>query len=683
MSSTALSVAAPVQSVLIHRTVLTHPTYRADIDGLRAVAVLSVVAYHAGGKVPGGFIGVDIFFVISGLLISTILFENLERGTFSFAEFYRRRIRRIVPALVVVLVATLGLGWVLLLDDEFRKLSEHVAAGAAFVSNVLLWKESGYFDTEAAKKPLLHLWSLGVEEQFYIAWPLLLYIGWRLRANLLILTLVVAAASFVFNIAWRKIDPVGAFYSPLSRFWELLAGATVAYLTIKKSALLNLKGGSTHVASVIGAILIVGACLFLRADRLFPGWWALLPITGACLLIAAGPDAAVNRVVLRNRVMVWFGLISYPLYLWHWPLLAYLHIVFGEPSRRSKIVAIGLSVVLAFLTYRAIEVPLRYKKTSATATAGLAAALLVLAFIAYRFYAVQSLPARAISQLNPVTIASGDDGFDGGVSVNECGLSDKDKALFAACKRDSRQAPTYGLIGDSKAGAMYAGLVRTSRADGRWLFIGGVVDRNGAYHSPLVVSSKRIYANNQPNTEIAIRALNENGTIEKIALVVAARELFALKTDISVDDLPSSKNYGAALEGLENTVGLLIKANKKVVIVTDNPSLPYPEDCLRRVTGVGFIDKITDAYQTRSQCRLELGRHLQLTEQYRMLLAEVQREFPESVRIFDTTKYLCDLEQGVCLPDKNGRALYRFTDHVSDYAAGLIGKELNEFLRSY
>jgi peptidoglycan/LPS O-acetylase OafA/YrhL len=666
------------------QSVLTHPTYRADIDGLRAVAVLSVVAYHTfGGKFTGGFIGVDIFFVISGLLISTILFENLERGTFSFAEFYRRRIRRICPALLVVLVATLALGWVLLLDDEFRKLSEHIAGAAAFVSNILLWKESGYFDTEAAKKPLLHLWSLGVEEQFYIAWPLLLYIGWRLRANVLLLTLVVAAASFGFNIAWRHVDPVGSFYSPLSRFWELLAGATLAYLTLKQSALLTFKGGPTHVASVIGAVLIIGACLFLRADRLFPGWWALLPITGAYLLIAAGPEAAVNRLVLRNRVMVWFGLISYPLYLWHWPLLAYLHIVFGEPSRRSKIVAVGLSVVLAFLTYKAIEVPLRFKKTSATITAALAAAMLVLFFIGYGFYKSQSLPVRAISHLNPVTIASGNDGFDGGVSVNECGLSDKDKALFAACERDSRQAPTYGLIGDSKAGAMYAGLVRTSRANGRWLFIGGVVDRNGAYHSPLVVSRNKLYANNQPNTEIAIKALNENRTITKVVLIVATRELFALKTDNSVDDLPSSKNYQPALEGLENTVGLLTKANKKVVIVTDNPSLPYPEDCLRRVTGVEVIDKMTDAYQTRRQCRLELGRHLELTEQYRMLLAQVQREFPESVRIFDTTKYLCDLEQAVCLAEKNGRALYRFTDHVSDYAAGLIGEDLNGFLRSY
>jgi peptidoglycan/LPS O-acetylase OafA/YrhL len=678
LSSAALSVTASTRSAL------TRPTYRADIDGLRAVAVLSVVAYHAfGGKATGGFVGVDIFFVISGFLISTILFENLERRTFSFAEFYRRRIRRIFPALVVVLVATLALGWVLLLDDEFRKLSKDVAGGAAFVSNILLWNESGYFDTEAAKKPLLHLWSLGVEEQFYIAWPLLLYIGWRLRANLLVLTIVVAAASFVFNIAWRHIDPVGTFYSPLSRFWELLAGATLAYLTLKQPALGTLKGGSTHVASVIGAVLIIGACLFLRADLLFPGWWALLPIAGAYLLIAAGPDAAVNRVVLRNRVVVWLGLISYPLYLWHWPLLAYLHIVFGEPSRTSKIVAIGLSVVLAFLTYKAIEVPLRFKKTSATATAGLAAAMLVLALFGYRFYELQSLPVRAISHLNPVTLASGNDGFDGGVSVNECGLSDKDKALFAACKRDSRQAPSYGLIGDSKAGAMYAGLVRTSRPDGRWLFIGGVVDRNGAYHSPLVVSRNKIYANNQPNTEIAIKALNDNRAIEKVVLVVATRELFALKTDFSIDDLPSSKNYVAALEGLENTVALLTKANKKVVILTDNPSLPYPEDCLRRVTGVGFIDKITDAYQTKSQCRLELGRHLQLTEQYRMLLEQVQSEFPESVRIFDTTRYLCDLEESVCLADKNGRALYQFTDHVSDYAAGLIGKDLNEFLRSY
>jgi len=169
------------------RSGLTHPRYRADIDGLRGVAVLSVVGYHPTPYwVRGGFIGVDVFFVISGFLISTIIFDNLHRGSFSFAEFYGRRIRRIFPAVIIVLIACLAFGWFFLFADEYRQLGEHVAGGAAFISNFILWNESGYFDNAAATKPLLHLWSLGIEEQFYIVWPLLLWFALKKKLNCLL-----------------------------------------------------------------------------------------------------------------------------------------------------------------------------------------------------------------------------------------------------------------------------------------------------------------------------------------------------------------------------------------------------------------------------------------------------------------------------------------------------------------
>ena len=385
-------------STALDTPALTHPRYRPDIDGLRAIAVLSVVAFHAfPGKLSGGFIGVDIFFVISGFLISTILFENLERGTFSFAEFYRRRIRRIFPALILVLVVTMAAGWMVLFSDEFQQLSGHVAAGAAFVSNIALWRESGYFDTDATKKPLLHLWSLGVEEQFYIVWPLLVYLGWRLRTNLLALTLVIACTSFAFNIASRHVDPVGLFYSPLTRFWELLAGAILANLTLKKSALVRLRSVWSHVASLVGAVLIVGACVLLTGGRLFPGWWALLPITGAMLLIAAGPDAVVNRTILRNPVMVWIGLISYPLYLWHWPLLAYLNVLYDEPTAIRKLFAVAIAIALAFLTYTLIEKRIRAKGNApkiAYALAGMIAAILAVGYSANKSLIKPRLQSR-------------------------------------------------------------------------------------------------------------------------------------------------------------------------------------------------------------------------------------------------------------------------------------------------
>lgn len=214
---------------------LSHPKYRPDVDGLRAIAVLAVVFFHAFPNViKGGFIGVDVFFVISGYLISTIIFENLDRGSFSFSEFYARRIKRIFPALILVLVACFTFGWFVLLADEYKQLGKHIAAGAGFISNIVFWNEAGYFDNAAHTKPLLHLWSLGIEEQFYILWPLVLWFAWKRKFNLLTITILFAIASFALNVKGVKQDAVATFYSPQTRFWELLSGSLLAWTTLYK-----------------------------------------------------------------------------------------------------------------------------------------------------------------------------------------------------------------------------------------------------------------------------------------------------------------------------------------------------------------------------------------------------------------------------------------------------------------
>lgn len=214
---------------------LSHPKYRPDIDGLRAVAVLAVVVFHVFPDwLEGGFIGVDVFFVISGFLISSIIFENLDKGTFSFSEFYARRIRRIFPALLVMLISSLIFGWFVLLPEELNQLGKHVAAGAGFVSNIVLWNEVEYFDSAADKKPLLHLWSLGIEEQFYIAWPLVVWLAWKKRLNILFLSMVAVLVSMVFNVNVVHQYPDAAFYCPLTRFWELLCGSVLAWCSLYK-----------------------------------------------------------------------------------------------------------------------------------------------------------------------------------------------------------------------------------------------------------------------------------------------------------------------------------------------------------------------------------------------------------------------------------------------------------------
>lgn len=391
--------------------------YRPDIDGLRAIAILSVVAYHAFPRwIIGGFIGVDIFFVISGFLISTIIFERLDRGTFSFWDFYVRRIKRIFPALLLVLVACYVFGWFVLLADEYKQLGKHIAAGAGFISNIALIREAGYFASSSENKPLLHLWSLGIEEQFYIFWPLILWLAWKKKLNLLTITLVAALISFYLNIRGIGKDAVATFYSPQTRFWELLSGSLLAWATLYKKEFfspIRLKldrwaasivyrepqapDGKTlsNVLSLCGLLLLIYGFFSINTKLQFPGKWALVPVLGATLIIAAGPAAWINRTLLSNRLMVWFGLISYCLYLWHWPLLSFARILEGGvPSRGIRISVVAFSILLAWLTHWFVEKPIRFGKYGKAKTWLLLVLMAMVGMTGYETYRRDGIESR-------------------------------------------------------------------------------------------------------------------------------------------------------------------------------------------------------------------------------------------------------------------------------------------------
>lgn len=339
--------------------------YRPDVDGLRGIAVLAVLAFHAfPAAAPGGFTGVDVFFVISGFLISGIILDGLRSGSFTFANFYWRRIRRIFPALILVLAASLALGWLLLLPDEYVALGKHVAAGAGFISNFALRREAGYFDPAAELKPLLHLWSLGVEEQYYLVWPLALFI-FRNRVHwMAAMIIALGALSFAVNV-WMVADyPSAAFYLPVTRFWELAAGSILAYVAVYGPVAADAR--LADLKAFAGIALVVASVAFLDGERAFPGWWALLPVIGSALLISAGPAAWVNRRILAHRSLVFIGLISYPLYLWHWPLLAFARIAEDdEPAVALRLALLAASVLLAWATYELVEKRIRFGRSGA------------------------------------------------------------------------------------------------------------------------------------------------------------------------------------------------------------------------------------------------------------------------------------------------------------------------------
>lgn len=657
-----------------------HKKYRADIDGLRAVAVLSVLIFHGfPNLLPGGFVGVDIFFVMSGFLISTIIFESLLANKFSFFDFYLRRAKRIFPALIVVLVFCYFIGWNVLFPSEFKALSKHIMAGALFSSNLLSFLEQGYFDVSADMKPLLHLWSLGIEEQFYIVWPLILWACWKKKINFLFVLAAIMLLSFGLNVVTVRTNSNAAFYLPHLRFWELLIGALLAYFSVfKAAATAKITTSYENHIAFVGIASLIASLLLITKENAFPGWWALLPTVAAACLIMSGPRAWINRNLLSLPIMVWFGLISFPLYLWHWPLLSFARILQNNVVGQGVILAmLLLSVALAWLTYKFVETPIRFGKFSNSHYYSLTGILLLIGGIGLFSFIQEEkngLP-RGFLENNKVSI-SGIDGGDQGQTVYGCGENKTELDVnFSSCISDKREKPRHVVVGDSKALALFPGLVRTSRQGGRWMLIGG---NGGKGPVEPIISDAQVYNGYQKNANAALDKISSIAEIDTIVIVASTRGIFSLSTEYSISDLESSRNFDIALAGVKKFTEKLIPLGKKIVFVVDNPTFRDPKECLPRMLKPNYIHHLIAGNQ--EECRIQIDEQIRLSGRYRELLKRVSEANPQLISIFDPTDLLCDKVSGYCSMTKNGRLLYGYTDHISDYAAGLVGQELNQYL---
>jgi peptidoglycan/LPS O-acetylase OafA/YrhL len=442
--------------------------YRADIDGLRAVAVLIVLGFHGfPGTLKGGFIGVDIFFVISGFLISSLILNGLNKKTFSFGEFYLRRIKRIFPALILVLCFCLVFGWFTLWVNEYQQLGKHIASSATFISNFIYWGEAGYFDGDPESKPLLHLWSLAIEEQFYILLPFLLWFCWKRGLNLLTIILLLSALSFIANILWSYSDRTAAFYAPQTRAWELLLGAALAWLEfyLKGVWLQRLIFNDpknfpnklvNNLLSVFGCVLIAYALVKVTSTNVFPGYWALFPALGSALIIAGGPMAWVNRKILAHPVAVWFGLISFPLYLWHWPLLFFARNSTDHSLSAAVVLTVLIvSILLAWLTYKFLEQPVRGSSLGLKTGFSLIGIMLVLGISGSLIQADHGVPSRFPPAAGSVTNAI-DFQWGENVRIDVCHLQGKRTLDFPSICTESVN-PSIALWGDSYAASLYPG----------------------------------------------------------------------------------------------------------------------------------------------------------------------------------------------------------------------------------
>lgn len=382
--------------------------YRPEVDGLRTVAVFSVMFFHAGfSAFSGGFVGVDVFFVISGYLITGILLTDLKRGDFSIVKFYERRVRRIMPALFLVVLVSIPVAWYVLLPSDMLRFAHSVVAVFTFSSNILFKRESGYFDTDSELKPLLHTWSLSVEEQYYIIYPVILILIYKINRRLLPLALsILAGICFFVAQRWVGSKPEAAFFLLPSRAWELLVGAGVALYCrqpqYRKVLPQRIWGGIAFT----GLAMIVAATLLFDGDTQFPGFAALLPTLGTAAVIAsASADNAVGRF-LAWRPMVGLGLLSYSAYLWHQPIFAFVrHQAGTELGGVPGIGLVGLAFALAYLSWRYVERPFRDRTRCGRRFAFLLTLLSAGAFIGFGVLAIKraGFESNWISRQNPET----------------------------------------------------------------------------------------------------------------------------------------------------------------------------------------------------------------------------------------------------------------------------------------
>lgn len=619
-----------------------HLAYRADIDGLRAIAILAVIGFHAFPSLfPGGYVGVDVFFVISGFLITTLILAAQSRNRFSVVDFYSRRIRRIFPALILVLLTTYALGWWVLIAHEYKALGKHMAGASAFVTNFVLLSEAGYFDAAALTKPLLHLWSLAIEEQFYLLWPLILILGGKSWRRQLALILAVVALSFSLNVHQVAADATVAFYGPHTRIWELAFGSLLSLLNFYNATPRPMTRLFRSLLSWAGLGLIAVAVVVLSKADSFPGWRAALPTLGTGLVIAAGSGAWINRRILSHGVLVRVGLISFPLYLWHWPLLSLARIIEGDvPSRATRLAIVAASFLLAWATTRLVEQPIRFGPAPKAKTALLVLALAATGLIGLFSFALDGIHIREAARLQPVNEGDiGQDEFFRHVHTHfhPC-LPARFRKLnfgwdgFVACYQSKQDAPAeVAIVGDSHAEHLFPGLAEAAPRTNVVYYNGSVAPYMG-----------------NPFFDDIFRHVIADRTIRTVIIAAFWQGRFA--------------GDGKLAAGLDVTVAALTAAGKRVYIIDNVPNFPFDVE----------ICKFTRPLLGKTVCGFDT-RVTQAPQPYAPVFAKLAHDYP-GLTILRPAQYLCGPDE--CRMAMDGTLFYRDANHLNINGSRFVGRRL-------
>lgn len=625
---------------------------RRDIDGLRALAVIPVVLFHFGfDAFSGGFVGVDVFFVISGFLITSILLRDISAGRFSFVDFWARRARRIIPALSVVMLATLAMGWLLLTAKDFSELGRAVRYQSLFISNMLFMREHGYFEPASDLKPLLHTWSLAVEEQYYIFFPLIMVVMTRFFRHWRWMLLGVLLVSFGLNVACIEHKPAFTFFSLPTRAWELLCGAMLAVLPAPRQ---GVRPWVYQTVGLSGMVAVLLAVFTFDRSTVFPGWAALLSALGTTALIwsgAQGPGPAARLLSLKP--LVWVGLLSYSLYLWHWPVYVYANTVSIDGIQPFEALGwMGLALGLAWLSLRYVELPFREKRLLAGRTSILAGGLVVIVVLVALGSAIRSadgVPGRLSGKALEYAQAR-----EWRAGQMKCMRVMQDKSIDEACLVGAEHAkpPTQAFWGDSHAAALMPAIERNAHDEGRsvWLFSMG-----GCPPIPSDGLRQRCKDFNRHTLDTVLSlGIKDVVLAANWSVYVYGRENGDRKLllDARDDTAQAEQRMAAAIKA---RVAALREAGVQVWLFKEVPL--QGKGVINRLTSLARVGRSADG----------LGRPLQEHLARQRFIDSVFASLSEAdpgVHVIDPTPMMCT--DGVCNIAMEGALQYKDEDHLSD-----------------
>jgi len=644
--------------------------YRKEIDGLRAIAVLPVILFHAGFTVfGGGYVGVDIFFVISGYLITTIIVDEMDKGSFSLLKFYERRARRILPALFFVMLCTLPFAWLWMLPQDLKSFSQSLVAVPLFASNVLFWLRSGYFDPESELKPLLHTWSLAVEEQYYVLFPVFLMLAWKFGKKRIIFLLAMIAIISLLAAQWGSGRyPSFTFYLLPTRAFEILIGALVSLYTNHKHRINSADQPISQLASLTGLALVLYAIFAFDKNTPSPSLYTLIPTIGTILIIVYSNKNSLVGRLLGSKPFVGIGLISYSAYLWHQPLLAFAR--YESPIGENQIL-LGLmalvSLVLGYASWQYIEKPFRDSQTIGRSK------ILIFVFVGSLFF----LSIGYIGHSNGghefrLPIASRDSNLFGNIKTfhdsrrpnNSC-IEKLNLSLLPeeVCLASSNE-PEILFAGDSHAMSLYSSIYGNSIE-----LKGALISGHSCPLYPELTytpSFKKGWGNNCTN--ISNKVVHVAKRFDSIKTIVIVNYLNDVSNNPSIYSTSGKKltNKEAFEAGYSNLIKELLNLNKRVIFFIDVPHAKFdPKRCLQ---------ELPYSLYSIPECRFEASENTKIREQYMQEVYKLKTKFP-SLIIFDPTELFCN--ENYCEIEKNKRALYFDKDHISVYASELLVRKMS------